>query len=45
MLDAPEIAKLTGARGYLGGWLDRRAGVIDPLAYTHDWRGCASRPA
>ncbi|TGR91725.1 FAD-binding oxidoreductase, partial [bacterium M00.F.Ca.ET.191.01.1.1] len=23
-----------GARGYLGGWLDRRAGVIDPLSYT-----------
>ncbi len=25
---------MTGANGYLGGWLDRRAGVIDPLAYT-----------
>ena len=25
---------MTGARGYLGGWLDRRAGVIDPLAFT-----------
>ena len=24
----------TGARGYVGGWLDRRAGVINPLAYT-----------
>ena len=34
LLDAAEIAAMTGARGYLGGWLDRRAGVIDPLAYT-----------
>ena len=25
---------MTGAQGYLGGWLDRRAGIIDPLAYT-----------
>ena len=34
LLDAAEIAEMTGARGYVGGWLDRRAGVIDPLAYT-----------
>jgi glycine/D-amino acid oxidase-like deaminating enzyme len=34
LLDAGAIAALTGARGYLGGWLDRRAGVINPLAYT-----------
>lgn len=34
MLDAAGIARLTGARGYLGGWLDRRAGAIDPLALT-----------
>jgi glycine/D-amino acid oxidase-like deaminating enzyme len=34
LLDGPVIAALTGARGYLGGWLDRRAGAIDPLAYT-----------
>ncbi|MDO9417816.1 NAD(P)/FAD-dependent oxidoreductase [Pararhizobium sp.] len=34
MLDAGEIARLTGAQGYLGGWLDRRAGAIDPLRYT-----------
>ncbi|RUW57545.1 FAD-dependent oxidoreductase [Mesorhizobium sp. M7A.F.Ca.US.008.03.1.1] len=36
LLDAAEIAARTGARGYLGGWLDRRAGVIDPLAYTSE---------
>jgi glycine/D-amino acid oxidase-like deaminating enzyme len=34
LLDAAEVAERTGARGYLGGWLDRRAGVINPLAYT-----------
>jgi glycine/D-amino acid oxidase-like deaminating enzyme len=34
LLDAAGIAEKTGARGYVGGWLDRRAGVINPLAYT-----------
>jgi len=34
LLDRDEIAAMTGARGYLGGWLDRGAGVIDPLSYT-----------
>jgi glycine/D-amino acid oxidase-like deaminating enzyme len=33
-LSQAEIAALTGAAGYVGGWLDPRAGVIDPLAYT-----------
>ncbi|MER8372903.1 FAD-dependent oxidoreductase [Mesorhizobium sp. M1406] len=36
LLSAAEIAAKTGAQGYLGGWLDRRAGVIDPLAYTSE---------
>ncbi|AZO25266.1 FAD-binding oxidoreductase [Mesorhizobium sp. M1E.F.Ca.ET.045.02.1.1] len=34
LLDQTEIAAMTGAKGYLGGWLDRRAGVVDPLSYT-----------
>ncbi len=34
LLDAAAIARLTGAQGYLGGWLDRRAGTINPLAYV-----------
>lgn len=34
LLSQAEIAAMTGAQGYLGGWLDRRAGVVDPLAYT-----------
>ncbi len=36
LLDAATIARLTGARGYVGGWLDSRAGVIHPLAFAHD---------
>jgi glycine/D-amino acid oxidase-like deaminating enzyme len=34
LLDSAEIARLTGASGYVGGWLDRRAGTVDPLALT-----------
>jgi glycine/D-amino acid oxidase-like deaminating enzyme len=34
VLDAAQIARLTGAAGYLGGWIDRRAGTIDPLAFA-----------
>ena len=36
MLDQPEIEALTGAQGYVGGWIDGRAGVIDPLAYVRE---------
>lgn len=42
LLDQAEIAAMTGARGYLGGWLDRRAGVIDPLSYTLELARVAS---
>ncbi|HHZ08409.1 MAG TPA: FAD-binding oxidoreductase [Rhizobiales bacterium] len=34
LLDAAAIGTLTGASGYRGGWLDRRAGVVQPLALT-----------
>lgn len=34
LLNGAETALLTGAGGYLGGWLDRRAGAINPLAFT-----------
>ena len=34
MLDGDTVARLTGARGYLGGWLDRRAGTVDPLSFV-----------
>ncbi|MDG4877368.1 FAD-dependent oxidoreductase [Mesorhizobium sp. WSM4935] len=42
LLDRTEIAAMTGAKGYLGGWLDRRAGVIDPLSYTLELARVAS---
>ncbi|RWK11245.1 FAD-dependent oxidoreductase [Mesorhizobium sp.] len=42
LLDQAEIAAMTGAKGYLGGWLDRRAGVIDPLSYTLELARIAS---
>src|SRR5262249_14061240 len=34
LLDARQIVEMTGAAGYLGGWLDRRAGIIDPLSFV-----------
>lgn len=34
MLTAREVESMTGARGYLGGWLDGRAGIIDPLSFV-----------
>jgi glycine/D-amino acid oxidase-like deaminating enzyme len=40
-LDRAAIAKLTGAHGYLGGWIDRRAGVVDPYAFTMALGGLA----
>lgn len=36
MLDATEIEKLIGTSNYHGGFLDRRAGVINPLAFTFE---------
>ena len=42
LLNAEEIARLTGARGYLGGWLDPRGGAIQPLAYTRELARTAS---
>ena len=36
LLDAQEIAALTGTRNYVGGWWDRRAGVIDPLSFVSE---------
>lgn len=42
VLDAAEVSALTGATGYVGGWIDRRAGVIDPLAFTRGLAGAAT---
>ncbi|MGE0802839.1 MAG: NAD(P)/FAD-dependent oxidoreductase, partial [Lautropia sp.] len=34
-LDRAEVARRLGTPAYAGGWLDRRAGAIQPLAYAH----------
>lgn len=36
LLHAAETALLTGADGYRGAFFDRRAGVVNPLALTHE---------
>jgi glycine/D-amino acid oxidase-like deaminating enzyme len=33
-LDGPTLRRLTGTNAYLGGWIDRRAGTLQPLSYT-----------
>ena len=34
LLDKPEMTRLLGTDKYLGGWLDRRGGAIQPLSYA-----------
>ena len=36
LLNQAEIALLTGCEGYRGGFLDRRAGIVNPLALVHE---------
>ncbi|MBS0251772.1 MAG: FAD-binding oxidoreductase [Proteobacteria bacterium] len=36
ILSADDVAQVTGAQGYLGGWLDPRGGAIQPFAYTRE---------
>ncbi|WP_296744932.1 FAD-dependent oxidoreductase [Mesorhizobium sp.] len=33
-LDSSAVQELTGVRGYVGGWMDRSGGVLDPVAYA-----------
>jgi glycine/D-amino acid oxidase-like deaminating enzyme len=42
-LDASEVEALTGARGYLGGWMDRSGGVLNPVAYARGLADAAER--
>ncbi|MEO5759480.1 MAG: FAD-dependent oxidoreductase [Mesorhizobium sp.] len=35
ILDRQEIEALTGTRGYVGGWMDRSGGVLNPVEYAH----------
>jgi len=34
LLDAAALKRLTGTATYLGGWIDRRAGTLQPLSYA-----------
>ncbi|MBU2327157.1 MAG: FAD-binding oxidoreductase, partial [Alphaproteobacteria bacterium] len=36
LLNQAEIALLIGSEGYRGGFLDRRAGIVNPLALVHE---------
>lgn len=41
VLSDRDAARLTGSRRYLGGWLDRRGGAVQPLAYLRGLAGAA----
>ena len=43
LLNEAEVRMLTGAQGYCGGWLDRRAGVVNPLALLFELARLATR--
>ena len=34
LLDASDIERLIGTRAYMGGWIDKRAGTLQPLSYV-----------
>jgi glycine/D-amino acid oxidase-like deaminating enzyme len=34
LLDASDVERLVGTRAYLGGWIDKRAGTLQPLSFT-----------
>lgn len=36
VLDAAEMSRITGAGGYAGGWIDRRAGAVNPLSLARE---------
>ncbi len=42
VLDAAEVAQLTGVQGWRGGWIDRSGGVLNPVSYA---RGLAQAAA
>ena len=42
-LDRVQIAELTGTDGYLGGFVDHRAGVLHPLRYARGLARVAER--
>jgi len=42
-LDATALKLFTGTDAYLGGWIDRRAGTLQPLSYTRGLARAAQR--
>ncbi|MBZ9708222.1 FAD-binding oxidoreductase [Mesorhizobium sp. ESP7-2] len=42
-LDRREVEALTGARGYVGGWMDRSGGVLNPVAYARGLADAAEK--
>lgn len=43
MLDRDAVARRVGTDAFAGGWLDGRAGAIQPLSYTRGLAGAAQR--
>ncbi|MER8693915.1 FAD-binding oxidoreductase [Mesorhizobium opportunistum] len=42
-LDRQDVEALTGVRGYLGGWMDRSGGVLNPVAYARGLADAAEK--
>lgn len=42
-LDRQEVEALTGARGYVGGWMDRSGGVLNPVGYARGLADAAEK--
>jgi glycine/D-amino acid oxidase-like deaminating enzyme len=42
-LDRQDVEALTGARGYVGGWMDRSGGVLNPVAYANGLADAAEK--
>lgn len=43
LIDATQIAELTGTDRYAGGWIDRRGGMLQPLSYARGLARAATR--
>lgn len=42
-LDRATVRRLTGTATYVGGWIDRRAGIVHPLSYVRGLAKAAQR--
>ncbi|MER8762304.1 FAD-dependent oxidoreductase [Mesorhizobium sp. M0968] len=42
-LDGQAVEELTGVRGYLGGWIDRSGGVLNPVEYARGLADAAEK--